>query len=325
MISAIKKRIFQWRLGKQEKHHSHLEAGVYALVEGNWQTGQKALLKAAKNKSRSALPLVAAALCAEQAQKPEEAALLIDKAEQAGADTLTVLLLRVQLSWQSNQLAQCLTLLNQAKQVAPNHLAVLRWLHKVYVAQHDWLAVEGLMPELEKQKVFTEVDLAAHKKQLCYARLGVMGAELEALVDGGGGGDGGDGQAGVEGSNTGAAQSTGHNKVLDKALKGSESAPPPARSDEKITQLKTAVEAYWKTLPKHLQSDAEFIERYCHILRLLGEPAKAETMIRVATRSAWHSNLVLLYGLLQSPQPKRQLQVAQEWEAGHQDSPDSPR
>ncbi len=305
----FKNSLTDWQMGRQKKHSQLLEQGFYAVLGGNWDVGKKTLQKAAKNKKSSALPLVAAAACAEQSGHYSEAEKLLAKAEQAGAAPLAVLMLQVQASWRTKNYVHCVMLLNQAKQLAPTSVGVLRWLQKVYTAQQDWHALEVLMPELERVKAFSPEVLQGFQRQMFFARLGEMGAELEGLIA----------QRAAPISSDVSSDS-----AIDLGEKGesgeallpavlSKAAP----SDTDMTRLQSTIDQYWGDLPKTFKGEPEFIERYCHILRLLNKPADAETLIRVTSRSQWYPNLILFYGVLDSPKPKRQLQVAQEWEESH--------
>jgi HemY protein len=81
-------------------------------------------------------------------------------------------------------------------------------------------------------------------------------------------------------------------------------------SDE---QGRLALASAWLELPSSQRSDPELLAIYADQLRLLGDEAQAEEMLRKAISQRYDSALAYRYGLLRGGDPGRQLQMAEGW------------
>lgn len=78
----------------------------------------------------------------------------------------------------------------------------------------------------------------------------------------------------------------------------------------------------WKKVPKALQVDPEMVVYYCDALEGHGEHAEAEKIIRKALSVHWDARLIRRYGRIKSPNPAKQLHIAENWLKNHPDDPD---
>ncbi len=85
----------------------------------------------------------------------------------------------------------------------------------------------------------------------------------------------------------------------------------------KRSDIRPAIDAYWQSLPKSVKQSSQFVERYCHLLVLLGAETEAEALIRTVQKEGWHPKLVALYGALQRVDAKRQLNQLEHWRESH--------
>jgi HemY protein len=76
----------------------------------------------------------------------------------------------------------------------------------------------------------------------------------------------------------------------------------------------------WTRMPKHLQSDAAFIELYVRNLIALSEHATAEKAILQALKQDWQTTLVRLYAFVEAD-PSGQLDIAERWLSAHAEEP----
>ncbi len=87
----------------------------------------------------------------------------------------------------------------------------------------------------------------------------------------------------------------------------------------KRSDVRPAIDACWQSLPKPVKQSPHFVERYCHLLVLLGAETEVEALIRTVLKDGWHSKLVALYGALQHVDAKRQLNQLEHWRETHAD------
>lgn len=83
-----------------------------------------------------------------------------------------------------------------------------------------------------------------------------------------------------------------------------------------------AVMARWKAVPRALKSELTLLEAYYLGLMRTGQHDKAEKDIAAALKSNWRGPLARLFGLVQGPDPAKQLKRAEGWLASHGDDPD---
>ena len=83
-----------------------------------------------------------------------------------------------------------------------------------------------------------------------------------------------------------------------------------------------AVIAEWKAVPKRLKGQIPVLEARFHALMRTGMHEKAEKDLAAELRSDWRGPLVRLFGLVEGPNPTKQLKRAEGWLAQHGDDPD---
>ena len=83
-----------------------------------------------------------------------------------------------------------------------------------------------------------------------------------------------------------------------------------------------AVLAEWKSVPKHLKAEIPMLDAYYTALMRTGLHDKAEKDLASALRSEWRAPLVRLFGLVEGPDPSKQLKRAENWLHSHGEDPD---
>ncbi len=83
-----------------------------------------------------------------------------------------------------------------------------------------------------------------------------------------------------------------------------------------------AVIAEWKSVQKRLRENAEVLDAYYMALMRVGMHDKAEKDLVAALTAEWRAPLVRLFGLVEGPDPTKQLKRAENWLAKHDDDPD---
>ena len=82
--------------------------------------------------------------------------------------------------------------------------------------------------------------------------------------------------------------------------------PEPPATDKQLAEI-------WYRIPQNLQSHIEVLTTYLHLLLDQGNSDIAEPLIRNALKREWNSELVRLYGVIDSADVKRQLANAEQW------------
>jgi HemY protein len=83
-----------------------------------------------------------------------------------------------------------------------------------------------------------------------------------------------------------------------------------------------AVLAEWKRTEKRLRGNTTLLNAYYMNLMRNGMHEKAEKDLAAALKAEWRATLVRLYGLVEGPDPSKQLKRAEGWLAKHGDDPD---
>lgn len=83
-----------------------------------------------------------------------------------------------------------------------------------------------------------------------------------------------------------------------------------------------ALLARWKVVPKHLKKNLSLLDAYFMSLMRTGLHEKAEKDLTTALKSEWRGPLARLFGMVQGPDPTKQLKRAEGWLAKHGDDPD---
>ena len=83
-----------------------------------------------------------------------------------------------------------------------------------------------------------------------------------------------------------------------------------------------AVIAEWKSIPKKFRKNQLLLNAYYEALMRAGMHEKAEKDLTAALKSEWRGPLVRLFGLVEGPDPSKQLKRAEKWLTDHGDDPD---
>jgi HemY protein len=83
-----------------------------------------------------------------------------------------------------------------------------------------------------------------------------------------------------------------------------------------------AVLAEWKEIPKNLKKELPLLEAYYESLMRTGLHEKAEKDLITDLKKEWRGPLVRLFGMVEGPDPSRQLKRAENWLKAHGEDPD---
>lgn len=74
-----------------------------------------------------------------------------------------------------------------------------------------------------------------------------------------------------------------------------------------------ALHEMWRGAPRRVRGAEEVVVSYIQQLRAFGDESLAETVMREMLKKHWSDELVVLYGLVEGPDPARQLAHAEGW------------
>ena len=77
----------------------------------------------------------------------------------------------------------------------------------------------------------------------------------------------------------------------------------------------------WADVPRNLRSHPQILGDYAGYLQEAGQDQAAEKLLREALNKQWDTGLVETYGLLDSPEPGKQLSTMEKFLADHPDDP----
>lgn len=151
------------RFGRNYKEHLRAKSrsktleGLLYFTRGSWESSYNLLKKGMKDPDASVINYLAAAYAAHQQGNKEAWMNCLETAENKyPAARSTINSLKAQLLFKSNQLEQCVAVLQQMKTSSLNDPSLLQLLKEVYLKLNDWEQLEKLLPALEKNSVIDE-------------------------------------------------------------------------------------------------------------------------------------------------------------------------
>ncbi|TNF35650.1 MAG: hypothetical protein EP312_03195 [Gammaproteobacteria bacterium] len=150
-----------WRGAFSRRHREFTRKGLRAYLEADWKSAIKLLKKGAPGGIDPVVNYLFAARAYLKLDATEAAEQLIDQAERyAGDELVSVGLMRAEILLESGQYERALAKLSGLRQRAGDHPSIMRSLVRTYRALRDWKNLEGMLPLLKKQKLYTPSDLA---------------------------------------------------------------------------------------------------------------------------------------------------------------------
>jgi len=160
------------------------QRGLLALAEGRFERALPYLKKAATGSEQPLLALLAAAHATQQlGDDGQSAALLAQAKQQCPAQRLAIALMQAELQLKQGELPAARETLQSLHAQYPNHLHILRKLQKLLEQQEDWLALQPLLPKLQKHGLLSEqTRLELEQRAACQQLKQAAGAQaLESL------------------------------------------------------------------------------------------------------------------------------------------------
>lgn len=166
------------RFNRRRRSQLAEESGQRDLAEGHWQQALRHLRRAAELSDRPLPHYLGAARAANELGHDDECDELLDRAQQREPGVeLAVGLTRAQLLINRGDFTRARVVLDKLHQEHPRHPTVLRLLQQLYVSLHDWQALCVLLPELRKERVLKNAELADLERRTWIASLDEAGEQ----------------------------------------------------------------------------------------------------------------------------------------------------
>jgi len=166
------------RLGKKIQRQRRAKArsktleGLLFFARRNWRSSHQYLSKGMADDDATVVNYLAAAWSAHELGEKEQWQQCLDDAEaQFPLARSTINFVRAQLLFKSNQLEQCLAILEQMRKNSVNDNSLLDLLKEVYIKLDDWQKLADLLPTLQKNKLVDEAEVERIEVRLFMERL----------------------------------------------------------------------------------------------------------------------------------------------------------
>ena len=159
-------------MSQRRRTRSSTLEGLLYFARGDWKLSLKLLQKSIKDEDVSVVNYLAAGYAAFELGEKDKWKQWLDLAEEAfPVSKSTIVSLRAQLLYRSEQLEQCLAVLEQAKETSLNDRTLMNLLKDVYCKLEEWEELEALLPVLEKNKVIAAKEAEGIRKRLLMENL----------------------------------------------------------------------------------------------------------------------------------------------------------
>lgn len=155
-------RVRNWR-HRQRRERARLayDRGMLALSEGHWKKAERRLLRRVGGADVPMLNYLGAARAAQHLGETERRDRYLHLAhENAPSTELAVSLTQAELQIANRQLEQALATLTHLRGVEPNNTYVLGLLVRLYGELRDWPHLRALLPDLRRQQVLPQEQVA---------------------------------------------------------------------------------------------------------------------------------------------------------------------
>jgi len=166
------------------KSRSKTVEGLLYFTRGNWDSSYKLLTKGMKDPDATVVNYLAAAYAAYERGDKNVWMQSLEKAEsEYPSARSTINSLKAQLLFKSNQLEQCVAVLQQMKANSLNDHSLLQLLKEVYLKLEDWEQLEKLLPSLEKNEVIDSDEAESIRVRIFMENLYAMSSRRADFSD----------------------------------------------------------------------------------------------------------------------------------------------
>ncbi|TQV70778.1 hypothetical protein FKG94_20850 [Exilibacterium tricleocarpae] len=157
--------------------------GLIDFMEGNWKQAKRHLLRSAHKADTPLINYLAASRSAFELGEKEEALALLHKAEESTPTSeLAVALTQARMQLLAKQYEQCVATLERAKKISPKHPVVLELLKLSYTQLRDWKALQKILPDLQRHKVYQPEEIETIEHDIYLALISDTGERAKRLL-----------------------------------------------------------------------------------------------------------------------------------------------
>ena len=157
----------QWRFtNKAEKARKTTLQGLVNLSQGQWKKAERLLTRSVKNSDMPLLNYLSAAKAAQKQNAPDRRDHYLSLAHKSMPDEdFSVRLTQAELQFAHGQHEQALATLVHLHTLSPKHAHIMVLLTHLYQQLNSWEDLKGLLPQLQKNKVFSQKELLKIEEQ----------------------------------------------------------------------------------------------------------------------------------------------------------------
>ncbi|WP_193073342.1 heme biosynthesis HemY N-terminal domain-containing protein [Pseudomonas sp. FME51] len=186
LINASSRRVNPWsRHNRARRANQITTRGLLEFAEGHWANSLRLLRRAAPHAEQPLINYLAAARAAHELEDYREADRLLREAYETTPNAdVAIAVTQAQLQISRGQLEQALATLTRVRKEHPKHLYALKLMGQLYLRLEDWERLEQLLPELHRNKLYSEADQQALERQVYIALLIQAGQRGQSLPTG---------------------------------------------------------------------------------------------------------------------------------------------
>jgi HemY protein len=161
-----------YNVNRKSRARTKSVEGLLAFARGDWQLAYGLLIRGAKQADSNVANFLAAAYAAyELGDRDAWTKALADAEDEYPSCALTIQFVKAQLLFKSNQLEQCLAVLEQIKNSGSKEGGVFRLLKEVYIKLQEWQKLDELVPVLEKKNIIDAAEAEKIRKRVFMEQL----------------------------------------------------------------------------------------------------------------------------------------------------------
>lgn len=165
---TMPEQIKLWRQAQQtEKARKISLKGLVNLSQGQWKKAERLLIRSVKNSDMPLLNYLSAAKAAQKQNSPERRDHYLSLAHKSMPDAdFSVKLTQAELQFAHGQNEQALATLVHLHSLSPKHPHIMVLLSRLYQQLKSWQDLKKLLPQLRKNKVFSDKKLLELEKEI---------------------------------------------------------------------------------------------------------------------------------------------------------------
>lgn len=262
-----------------------MDAGFYALVDGQWSKAERLLAAAAKVDAWRVMASLGAAQAAAEQGRDEAVRGYLDFDHDSKRGRLAAGLMAAKLSMDGGYPGEARNMLDVLRDMAPKNPRLLRMLASALEGAGDWSTLCAMLPQLQKQGM----DERAFKSLSRRAWHGWLKQ--------------------VAGKAPASAEPSATALVSAEGLALTQASDPHKEAAHKLHALR----GIWKMMPSAMQQEAALRAQYAGYLAQFGDGEAALTVVRKDLSESWDDRLPAILECINNVAPERLLSLLERW------------